>query len=63
MLMNDPTLWAIIHERGIDWFISNTKWIIKRYSKYKWVKHNERIVKRYSKLLYRLYEIKKELDD
>ena len=62
MLMSDPNMWAIVHDRWIDWFINNTKWIIKRYSKYKWHKQNERIIKKYSLLLKRLNEIKIEIE-
>ncbi len=58
MILTDINIHQIIADRGLDWLIDNTKGIIKRYSKQPHAYGV--VVKRYSKLLKKLYKIKAE---
>lgn len=49
----------IINDKWLDWYIENTKWIIKRYSSYDNNKANRLIVDKYSRLLWLLGLIQK----
>jgi len=60
MILTEINIHQIIADRGIDWLIDNTKKIIIRYSKQK--KDYKYVVKRYSKLLTRIYAIKEQMD-
>jgi len=60
MILTEINIHQIIADRGIDWLIDNTQKIIKRYSKQK-VRYDD-VVKRYSKLLTRIYCIKEQMD-
>lgn len=56
MILNEANIQQIIADRGIDWIIDNTQKIIKRYSKQPYAYWF--VVKRYSKLLKKLMDIK-----
>lgn len=56
MILSDANIQQIIADRGIDWLIDNTQKIIKRYSKQPYAYWF--VVKRYSKLLKKLMDIK-----